>query len=76
MPVMDGITTVKKIREMESAGELIAHVPVLAVTANARAEQLTDMLEAGMDSCITKPYQIPEMMRKIHELAFQPEGSG
>lgn len=68
---MDGMTTVKKIREMERGGELNAHVPVLAVTANARAEQLDEMIEAGMDSSITKPYQIPEMMKMITRLAFR-----
>ncbi|KAF2404575.1 hypothetical protein EJ06DRAFT_553429 [Trichodelitschia bisporula] len=48
MPVMDGITCVKKIREMQGLGELSGHVPVIAVTANARGEQLDMALEAGM----------------------------
>ncbi|PQE07003.1 hypothetical protein CJF30_00009413 [Rutstroemia sp. NJR-2017a BBW] len=36
MPVMDGLTCVKKIRELEALGKIKGHVPVIAVTANAR----------------------------------------
>jgi CheY-like chemotaxis protein len=50
MPVMDGLTCIRKIREMEADGTLIGHVPVIAVTANARGEQLDDAIEAGMVS--------------------------
>jgi CheY-like chemotaxis protein len=48
MPVMDGLTCVRKIRSMQDTGELIAHVPVIACTANARREQVGVALEAGM----------------------------
>jgi signal transduction histidine kinase/CheY-like chemotaxis protein len=50
MPVMDGITCVKVIREMEKSGEIRGHVPVIAVTANARKDQILRSLEAGMVS--------------------------
>ena len=50
MPVMDGLTATKKIRELESEGQLSRHVPVIAVTANARNEQIQTALEAGMVS--------------------------
>lgn len=36
MPIMDGVTCVKQIREWESKGIIKGHVPVIAVTANAR----------------------------------------
>ena len=48
MPVMDGLTCTKKIRELERDGKLTGHVPIIAVTANARAEQVRTALEAGM----------------------------
>lgn len=41
MPVMDGLTCVKKIRELEAAGKIKGHVPVIAVTANARKGRLS-----------------------------------
>jgi CheY-like chemotaxis protein len=50
MPVMDGLTCVRMIRTMQRDGKLNRHVPVMAVTANARNEQLDDAVEAGMVS--------------------------
>ena len=50
MPIMDGLTCVKLIRSMEQSGELVAHVPIIAVTANARTEQVKVLEEAGMVS--------------------------
>ena len=40
MPVMDGLTCTRKIRELQEAGEVTRHVPVIAVTANARDKQI------------------------------------
>ncbi|OLL26091.1 Hybrid signal transduction histidine kinase K [Neolecta irregularis DAH-3] len=65
MPVMDGITCVRKIREMEQKGELCGHVPAIAVSANARKEQIDKMIAAGMDDFVTKPYRIPELLEKM-----------
>lgn len=48
MPVMDGLTCTRKIRELEQEGKLTGHVPIIAVTANARAEQVQTALGAGM----------------------------
>jgi CheY-like chemotaxis protein len=50
MPVMDGLTCTKRIRELENEGKLTGHIPIIAVTANARAEQVQTALEAGMVS--------------------------
>jgi signal transduction histidine kinase len=51
MPVMDGLTCTKKIRELEEEGKLTGHVPIIAVTANARAEQVQTALDVGMVRC-------------------------
>jgi len=48
MPVMDGITAVKRIRELQAEGSIIRHLPVIAVTANARSDQINLSLGAGM----------------------------
>jgi hypothetical protein len=50
MPVMDGLSCVRRIREMQQDGELRAHVPVIAVTANARSEQIAVAMQTGMVS--------------------------
>lgn len=49
MPVMDGLTCVRRIRQMEAKGT-VKHVPVIAVTANARSDQISGAMEAGMVS--------------------------
>ncbi|KAF2716077.1 hypothetical protein K431DRAFT_316794 [Polychaeton citri CBS 116435] len=68
MPVMDGLTCTRKIRELEREGKLKGHVPIIAVTANARSEQVQTALDAGMDDIICKPFKIPELVPKIDEL--------
>lgn len=74
MPVLDGLGFVRLIREMEAKGSLSEHIPVIAVTANARAEQQAAALEAGMDSVVTKPFRMLELLpelervRKLHSI--------
>lgn len=50
MPIMDGLTCARKIREFEKTRQIIGHVPIIAVTANARGEQIETALQAGMVS--------------------------
>ena len=51
MPLMDGLTCARTIRELQKSGELLRHVPIIAVTANARSEQINTAMGAGMVSC-------------------------
>ncbi|KUJ17292.1 uncharacterized protein LY89DRAFT_733155 [Mollisia scopiformis] len=68
MPVMDGIECVKMIRTLQGQQRLKSHVPVIAVTANARKDQILMSLEAGMDDVTTKPYRINDMLQQIEKL--------
>ena len=52
MPVMDGLQCTSQIRKFEAEGLLNRHVPIIAVTANARSEQIATLLEAGMVSLV------------------------
>lgn len=77
MPVMDGLTCTKRIREWEVQGKVRCHVPIIAVTANARSEQIQTALDAGMDDVVSKPFRIPDLVPKIEELMGRypmPEG--
>jgi PAS domain S-box-containing protein len=67
MPVMDGQTCAKKLREMQNTGELVAHIPVIAVTANARAEQIEMTLKSGIDDVVSKPFRLPELLPKMKD---------
>ncbi|KAG9986118.1 hypothetical protein KCU78_g20614, partial [Aureobasidium melanogenum] len=40
----------------------------IAVTANARNEQIETAMSAGMDDVMPKPFRIPELIPKIEEL--------
>lgn len=48
MPVMDGLTCTRKIRELQSSGYLTKHIPIIAITANARDEQINEARKAGV----------------------------
>jgi len=54
MPVMDGLTATRKIRERERAHGT-ARVPIIAMTANAMIEDKDQCIDAGMDDYISKP---------------------
>ncbi|QDS74420.1 hypothetical protein FKW77_005958 [Venturia effusa] len=68
MPNMDGLTCVSEIRKMEKAGSIQGHVPVIAVTANVREEQIKVALNSGMDGVLSKPFRIPDVLAKIEDL--------
>ncbi|ELQ37432.1 hypothetical protein M0657_002227 [Pyricularia oryzae] len=68
MPVMDGMTCARRIRELEQLGVIAHHIPIIAVTAYARPEQIETAKAAGIDDVISKPFRIPELIPKIEEL--------
>ena len=71
MPTMDGLTCIRRIREHQSSGTIHGHVPVIAVTANARPEQIASAIEAGMDQVVTKPFRIPELVPQMEALVAE-----
>ncbi|KAJ3570357.1 hypothetical protein NPX13_g5752 [Xylaria arbuscula] len=68
MPVMDGMTCARKIRELEAEGTIVSHIPIIAVTAYARPEQIENAKAAGVDDVISKPFRIPELIPRIEQL--------
>jgi CheY-like chemotaxis protein len=54
MPVMDGIAANRRIRQMPEGDR----VKIVAVTASVFEEQQPELLEAGMDDTIRKPFMI------------------
>ncbi|EPE10105.1 hsp90-like protein [Ophiostoma piceae UAMH 11346] len=62
MPVMDGMTCARAIRALERSGTLLRHVPIIAVTAYARQEQIDGAKAAGI------PFRLTQLMPKIQEL--------
>ncbi|KAF2430369.1 hypothetical protein EJ08DRAFT_612368, partial [Tothia fuscella] len=68
MPVMDGLTCVRKIRELQQKGAINRWVPVVGTTANARTEQIAIALKAGMDDIVSKPFHVPDLLTRINTL--------
>lgn len=71
MPVMDGVTCARRIRDLERQGIITGHIPIIAVTAYARPEQIANAKAAGIDDVISKPFRIPELLPRIDELVNQ-----
>jgi CheY-like chemotaxis protein len=65
MPVMDGLTATRRIREIPGCET----VPIVALTAHALAEDRERCLAAGMNGCVTKPF-------RPHDLFAAVEGWG
>jgi CheY-like chemotaxis protein len=64
LPEMDGFEATAAIR----AHPPTAHVPIIAVTANAFSEDVGRAMRAGCDSYETKPVVYPRLMRKIRTM--------
>jgi CheY-like chemotaxis protein len=62
MPEMDGYETTRIIRENEERGHYPnAHIPIIAITANAMQGDCEQCLHAGMDDYISKPVTLERL---------------
>jgi CheY-like chemotaxis protein len=71
MPVMNGLEATRRIREAEAASGTNVRVPILALTANARREDIEECLQAGMDGHLSKPFDRQDLTEAIDRLAFR-----
>lgn len=59
MPVMDGYTSTKKIREFNTT------VPIIALTASATSNVKEKVIEAGMQDYVTKPFNPNDFLIRL-----------
>lgn len=63
MPVMDGLTAAREIRESKKAGA--RDIPIIAMSANAFREDVERSLNAGMNAHTTKPIEIEKLVQLL-----------
>jgi CheY-like chemotaxis protein len=64
MPEMDGYTTTRIIRKMQTAQ---ARIPIIALTADAMKGDKERCLDAGMSNYISKPFKLEEIEAVLKE---------
>lgn len=69
MPVMDGITALKKIREREIT------TPILLLTAKDTVQDKVNGLNAGADDYLAKPFEFEELIARIYALGRRSAGA-
>ncbi len=75
MPVMDGHQAARAIRKLED--KRLAHIPIIALSADAFESDKRLSIECGMDAHLTKPIDVPlllETMVKTIQLHFNLYG--
>ncbi len=71
MPRMNGYAATKEIRKLSDPD--LADIPIIAMTANAFAEDREEALAAGMNAHISKPIVIPTLLRTLAEIVEERE---
>lgn len=62
MPRLDGLEATRRIRAMEGT---VASTPIIAVTANASVEEVSECLGAGMNGFVGKPINAGELFSAL-----------
>jgi CheY-like chemotaxis protein len=57
MPVMDGLTATRRIREAEAGQGRGSRLPIIALSANVMSEDREQCMAAGMDAYLAKPLE-------------------
>jgi two-component system sensor histidine kinase/response regulator len=70
MPQMDGLEATAAIRRREKARG--GHIPIIAMTAHAMADDRERCLAAGMDSYVSKPVDIHTLLETIEQSCPRP----
>ena len=73
MPEMNGLDATRTIRSLEDPWA--ASLPIVAMTADAFSENITECMNAGMNGHIAKPVDIKVVIREIRRIREGREGS-
>lgn len=67
LPIMDGISFCKKLREQQN------HTPVLMLTAKGQVMDKVEGLNSGADDYLVKPFAFEELLARIRALVRRPK---
>jgi signal transduction histidine kinase len=71
MPVVDGVTATRRIRELDGPAGTI---PIIAMTANVLPEQVARFMAAGMSGHVGKPFKREELSAVIDQVLVERSG--
>lgn len=74
MPVMDGLSAARAIRASQKGDAKT--IPIVAMTANAFAEDREAVMEAGMNKHLAKPIERKDLIQTVGEYADQVHHGG
>ena len=66
MPEMNGLDATRAIRELENPWA--KSIPIVAMTADAFSENVTECMNAGMNGHIAKPIDIKLVIKEIRRI--------
>ena len=66
MPIKNGFKTSQEIRNHKNSN--IKNIPIIAMTAHLVEDVLQRCDQSGMNDCISKPFQIEMLYKKILKL--------
>jgi CheY-like chemotaxis protein len=66
MPEMNGLDATRAIRKLENTWA--SSIPIVAMTADAFSENITECLDAGMNGHIAKPIDVKLVIREIRRI--------
>ena len=64
MPKMQGIDLLKAVR----ANDRLSNLPVLLITAEAKADQIVEAAKAGVNDYVVKPFNPATLSKKIEKI--------
>ena len=70
LPKMNGVKVCKKLRKEENI-----HTPILVLTARGQLDDKVNVLNAGADDYLVKPFAFTELLARIRALTRRPKNS-
>ena len=73
MPGVDGLAATRAIRTSDGPN---SRTPIIALTADARPEQVVECTKAGMSAYLTKPISVVALLTAMADLSRPADGDG